>query len=65
MLRDSKILEETLAMVVRSSALPVKRVLTLKKKGEEDEYEEEEYQEASQRQLPRSPWRDEAEELKE
>jgi DNA-binding CsgD family transcriptional regulator len=36
---DLRILEETLAMVVRSSALPVKQVLTLKKK--EEVYEEE------------------------
>jgi DNA-binding CsgD family transcriptional regulator len=36
---DLRVLDETLAMVVRSSALPVKRVL-MSKKGEEEEEEE-------------------------
>lgn len=37
---DLRVLDETLAMLVRSSALPVKRVL-MSKKGEEEEEEEE------------------------
>lgn len=36
---DLRNLDETIAMVVRSSALPVKRVL-VSKKGEEEEEEE-------------------------
>lgn len=36
---DLRILDETLAMVVRSSALPVQRVLMLKKKQQEEEKE--------------------------
>jgi hypothetical protein len=58
---DLRILEETLAMVVRSSALPVKRVLTLKKK-EEEEYEEGNEKVASEiSQSPKNPRQEEEE----